>query len=198
MAAGPTVTVKTAINVRGGPGTNYPIIGSAQPGETLTVTGQAYDCGWLAITTPAGAAGWVSGSPDLVTLSAACSAIPAAAVPPTPTPAPASAPAPAPAPPGAAAAAPTEAPPPASVSDLPSDKGCYLFVSYIGDELTVTLTAKERPWNKTFKLPGMGQQLECLDPGRYSYTMNHPKWVGGGEITVEAGKHFRFPIIGRD
>ena len=75
----PKATVKSAnLNVRSGPGSNYPVIGSARQGETMTVTGQTGDCAWLAVNTGSGKAGWVSGDANLVTQSAACSSIPEA------------------------------------------------------------------------------------------------------------------------
>ena len=36
----PTVTIKTRMNVREGPGTNYAVIGTAAPGEQYRITGQ--------------------------------------------------------------------------------------------------------------------------------------------------------------
>ena len=37
----PMVTIKTHINVRQGPGTNYPVIDTAAPGEQYVVTARA-------------------------------------------------------------------------------------------------------------------------------------------------------------
>jgi hypothetical protein len=179
--------VADALRVRSGPGTNYPATGGLKKGDSVALTGQTANCAWLLITTPKGTSGWVAGGAQYVALNVPCASLSAAAVPPTPTPAPTR---PAPTVPPATAA-PAE-------SSLPSDKGCYLMISYVGDELTVTFTAKDRPWNMTFRIPGMGQYLLCLDPGRYSYTLDHPKWQGGGELVAEAGKHYRFPIVGRD
>jgi uncharacterized protein YgiM (DUF1202 family) len=44
IPAGPAVVVQANANLRGGPGTAYPIIGAARPGQRLPVKGQA--AGW--------------------------------------------------------------------------------------------------------------------------------------------------------
>jgi hypothetical protein len=98
----PQVTVNesstSAINVRAGPGTNYPVVGQLQPGQTAAVTGRNQDTSWWQISlTGAGTAetpGWVYG--ELVTLTGDSAAIAVAAAPPPPTPAPQPTPPPAP------------------------------------------------------------------------------------------------------
>ena len=67
----PMVTANTYVNVRGGPGTNYPVYGVAAPGSQAGVIGVSQDSGWWNIsvapeTVPAGNA-WVSA--DYVTPS---------------------------------------------------------------------------------------------------------------------------------
>jgi hypothetical protein len=53
----------TALNVREGPGTSFPIITSVQQGEKLEVLGQFGVCDWLRVNTRTGEMGWVkSGS----------------------------------------------------------------------------------------------------------------------------------------
>jgi uncharacterized protein YraI len=52
------VTTTDVVNVRGGPGTNYNIIGSAQAGETFPVTGKSPAGDWWQINYN-GQAGWV-------------------------------------------------------------------------------------------------------------------------------------------
>jgi hypothetical protein len=59
----PQVTINTMINVRGGPGTNYAIIGSANPGQSFPVTGRNPENTWWQINFN-GQTGWVFG--DLV------------------------------------------------------------------------------------------------------------------------------------
>jgi N-acetylmuramoyl-L-alanine amidase len=67
----PTVTATTYVNVRSGPGTNYPVLGAAPTGTTGEVAGISPDSGWYAVKVktslePSGIA-WVS--VDYVTLS---------------------------------------------------------------------------------------------------------------------------------
>jgi hypothetical protein len=181
----PAASVLAAtLKVRSGPGTNYPSTGGLTKDDSVAVTGQAAKCAWLAITTPKGAPGWVAGGAQYVALNVPCASLPAAAVPPPPPPAP-------------TRLAPTVAPPAPDQPALPSDKGCFLIHNYVGDELFVTFTGKDGQWNTTFKIPGLGEYLLCLDPGRYTYSLNHPRWVGHGELVAEAGKHYRFPIVGQ-
>lgn len=67
----PYVTATTSLNIRGGPGTNYPVYGVAQAGATAPVTGISPDGGWFVITIPttysADGTAWVSA--DYVTLA---------------------------------------------------------------------------------------------------------------------------------
>ena len=55
----PMVTIKTHINVRQGPGTNYPVIDTAAPGEQYVVTGKSPGLGdWWQISYKGGTA-WI-------------------------------------------------------------------------------------------------------------------------------------------
>ena len=57
----PMVTIKTHMNVRQGPGTNYPVIDTAAPGETYRITGKSPGRGdWWQISYK-GRTGWVYG-----------------------------------------------------------------------------------------------------------------------------------------
>ena len=61
--AGPAAEVKSqSLNVRAGPGTDHPIIGSASQGDALAVLGRTEDGSWLNIELPNGDQGWVSAS----------------------------------------------------------------------------------------------------------------------------------------
>lgn len=97
LATAPTATASpvpdaqvqvTALNVRAGPSTNYPVLAGAHQGDALEVIGQAYGCGWLKVRTPEGTKGWVSGGKDYVILNLPCGLVAPAAIPPTPTPRP--------------------------------------------------------------------------------------------------------------
>ncbi len=72
-----------SINVRGGPGTVYPIVGQAKKGEALPVLSRTQDGAWLEVTLADGKQGWVSAK--LVTLNVSAESLPIAkAIPPTP------------------------------------------------------------------------------------------------------------------
>lgn len=60
-ASGPvTITVLQNMNVRGGPGTNYPVIGPGPAGESAPVLGRNTDASWLQIKYPSSSGvGWV-------------------------------------------------------------------------------------------------------------------------------------------
>ncbi len=87
--AGPGATVLSPeLNVRGGPGTGFAIVGSVQENDRLVVTGRNEDGSWLEIVTPDQVQGWVSA--QLVEANAAAQTIDLAAaiptLPPTATP----------------------------------------------------------------------------------------------------------------
>jgi heme/copper-type cytochrome/quinol oxidase subunit 2 len=91
-------------------------------------------------------------------------------------------------------ATPTE--PPAQ----PPSQGCYLFQNFLDAAVTVTLTAQEWAWNDTFTLQAGEERAYCLDPGRYTYTIDAPPPWGStnGELIVNAGDRYLFPIRGRE
>lgn len=169
--------VVESLNVRSGPGTNYNRIGAVRNGDVVVVTGQVKNCSWLQVTTPAGVEGWVSGSSQYVTLNARCADIPETKAP---------------------------APPPSSGGQSGSSqtgganasKGCYIFQNFVGPELTITFTNKNTGKGETFKVASNGEVEKCFDPGRYTYTLDAPPPWGStnGELTVEAGDRFLFPI----
>ncbi len=121
------VTVNSEMNVRGGPGTNYNVLGGATTGQTFPVTGKNNDGSWWQISYN-GQAGWVFG--QLVTAQnaesvAVATNIPAPPVQPTPvpvavvnTPVPAAPPAEAP---------PAEAPPAEEPTAVPAPSSNYEF-----------------------------------------------------------------------
>ena len=82
-----TVTGASVLNIRSGPGTNFPVIGAARQGDTGTIVGRSQDGRWWAVDAPAlpGGIGWVS-----VDFVAATNAenVPVVASPPTPVPTP--------------------------------------------------------------------------------------------------------------
>ena len=64
LPSGPTVTALEAINIRGGPSTDYPSYGIAPEGSVGEVIGVSTDGGWWVIKLPTSIAtsgqGWVS------------------------------------------------------------------------------------------------------------------------------------------
>lgn len=75
-----TVTVNQNMNVRGGPGTNYPVLGTAPAGASSTVVGRNGDSSWLQVEYPPGSSNtaWVfaqlvtvSGNPESVAVAQA-------------------------------------------------------------------------------------------------------------------------------
>ena len=121
--AGPRAVASSAVNVRGGPGTAYPIVSAMQTGETADIVGKNPQSDWWQVSLGAGQLGWVLG--QLVTTAGDTGSVAVAAnlpePPPTATPAPV---APAPEvkeqPPAAAPEQPpAEAPAPAPAADGP-------------------------------------------------------------------------------
>ncbi len=80
-----TVTGASVLNIRSGPGTNFPIIGAARQGDSGTLIGRSQDGRWWQVEAPAlpGGSGWVSA--DFVTATNAEN-VPVVASPPTPVP----------------------------------------------------------------------------------------------------------------
>ncbi len=106
--SGPAVTAKVALNIRSGPGTNYPAVGGLAAGQSAPITGKSGDGSWWEIVFPGSPSGqgWVSAQPQLSTGSNAGN-VPAVSAPSPPpsTPTPTLTPSPTPVP------TPTAAPP---------------------------------------------------------------------------------------
>jgi uncharacterized protein YraI len=86
---GVTVTVLQNMNVRSGPGTNYPIVGAGQVGQSTKVIGRNDDGSWLKIEYPsADGTGWIFAELVQVTGNPEGVAIAQAPPPPPPTPTP--------------------------------------------------------------------------------------------------------------
>jgi hypothetical protein len=74
-----TITLLQNMNVRGGPGTNYPVIGSGSTGESTKVLGRNSDGTWLQVEySSADGLGWiyeplvqVNGNPETVEIASA-------------------------------------------------------------------------------------------------------------------------------
>lgn len=108
--AAPAAEVLVAgLNLRGGPGTGYAILGNAALGQRLPVLGQWGDCAWLRVQLADGRAAWTSGGTAYTRLNVPCSRLAAVAAPTiaAPTAAPTVAPTAAPQQPSVASAPPT-------------------------------------------------------------------------------------------
>jgi hypothetical protein len=67
------------VNLRSGPGREFPVIGSAKIGQQFIINGQAENCAWLRIGDGNGARGWITGSGNYVFFEVSCTSIPVAA-----------------------------------------------------------------------------------------------------------------------
>lgn len=72
------------LNLRGGPGTNYPVVGRISEGDTVPVIGRSEDSSWLQIQHEGGTA-WITADPKLVKVEGQqISALPVVEAPPLP------------------------------------------------------------------------------------------------------------------
>ncbi len=80
----PTLTLKVNANVRGGPGTNYPVIASLEAGAALTAVGRDAAGRWFVISDDSirGGQGWVAGS--VAVYSSDANSLPVVKAPPPP------------------------------------------------------------------------------------------------------------------
>jgi hypothetical protein len=78
---GPTLRAGQAVNIRSGPGTDYPVIGGLQPGNDIPVLGQDSGGNWLVIAYASGQ-GWVA--KIVVTVNGDTAGLPVVAAPPAP------------------------------------------------------------------------------------------------------------------
>jgi heat shock protein HslJ len=104
-----TVTGASALNIRSGPGTNFPVIGAARQGDTGTIVGRSQDGRWWVVDAPSlpGGVGWVSA--DFVAATNADD-VPVIPSPPPPPPPPTRVPPPTAVPPTATPVPPTAMP----------------------------------------------------------------------------------------
>jgi|GEM_PF-1740887 len=88
--AGPSAMTAKVVNLRSGPGTNYPLVGSTSAGETYAIQDRNSDGSWFEICCIAGKSAWVAAS--VVTTVGDMASVELAQLiitpPPSPTPAP--------------------------------------------------------------------------------------------------------------
>jgi hypothetical protein len=72
------------LNLRGGPGTDYPVVGKLAEGDTIAITGRNEDSSWLQVESKDGTA-WIIADPELVKVEGQeISALPVVENPPLP------------------------------------------------------------------------------------------------------------------
>jgi uncharacterized protein YraI len=96
----PQVRASTSLNVRGGPGTNYPVVGALEGGSQADIVAKNPAGDWWQVTMPNGQQGWVYGqlveaAGDTTSVAVAANIPEPPPVPPTATPAPVAEPPPA-------------------------------------------------------------------------------------------------------
>jgi uncharacterized protein YraI len=120
-------TVSQAINVRGGPGTNYPVIGAAQPGTQFTIKGKDPTSAWWQVDYN-GRDGWLFGQLVSAQNTGAVAVAQNIPAPPPPTATPIPQPAQPPAPPPAVPQPEAQQPQPeAQQPQPPAASGNYKF-----------------------------------------------------------------------
>jgi len=81
-ADGPQLTVKVAtLNLRQGPGTNYPVVGKLTQGAQAAIIGRNAAGDWYQVRPTGGTTGWVTGAPALVQVTGDLTAVPVVAAP---------------------------------------------------------------------------------------------------------------------
>jgi TolB protein len=153
-------------NVRAGPDTIYDIVGQAQGGDALRITGKDSTGDWLAVVMSDGTQGWVSVS--LLEVNVALDGMALAAIPPTPTP----------------VATPTPRPTP-TPRFCPSNAALVKVENDLGVTLTLELHGPEEI---EITLPAHSEQNYCFVPGEYNYTAKASSYLPESDSTTFAHK----------
>jgi len=168
---------ESGVNVRGGPGTNYPVVGFLQPGAEAPVTGRYGD--WWQIQHEVGA-GWVFG--DIVTPFNTGN-VPQVEPPPAPTPVPPT-----------ATPAPTDTPAPTNVRGLvPNDytvegaPGPFGVGQDIWFNMDITNTS-----NETVAYTALGTWVE--ETGQFQQSWTYSSFAPGQHFTWR--DHINIPAPG--
>ncbi len=163
------------LNVRTGPGTNYPAIATARQGQSFPLIGQVNNCAWVMIRDSAGLEGWIAAGNQYARVDGSCGGLGSGKI-----------------------VAGTGRTPPSTTGT--SNEGCINFQNQINTELTITFTGKTGQGSRTFKVASHGAQRQCFAPGSYTYTLDAPPPLGSsnGELTIQGGATINFPISARD
>jgi uncharacterized protein YgiM (DUF1202 family) len=84
---GPQLTAASTVNIRSGPGTNYPVITALPPNLVVPITGRNNEASWWQISNAGGTTGWVANAVVQASNTANVPVVVAPPPPPTPTPA---------------------------------------------------------------------------------------------------------------
>jgi hypothetical protein len=91
----PQISAATTVNIRSGPGTNYPVVGKLPPGQLLPIIGKNEAGTWWQVPLPDASTGWIAASVvnadgpfDIPVVSAPPPPVPPTPIPDTPSPAP--------------------------------------------------------------------------------------------------------------
>jgi hypothetical protein len=137
----PQIVAASGVNVRGGPGTGYEILGQLPVNQPVPLVGRNADSSWWVITLPDGGQGWVAAA--VVSASGPVSTLPVVNAPAPPAPV-------------SPTAAPPTAPPPASFQYEPT--GWYADTNYGLTRFLGTITdAGGNPVN------GVSVEAQCGD-----------------------------------
>ena len=81
---------------------------------------------------------------------------------------------------------------------MPAGKSCFKVSNFLGPELTVSLTNRETGQSQDFRVAaGNGtSETRCVDPGRYSVTIDAPPpWSTlNGDVTAAPGELVDIPV----
>ena len=173
-AGAPTATAVEYVNVRTGPGTNYPVLGVAAPGASAEVSGKSADSAWWQVKIPtqyaASGFGWVSAGYVVTQNTGSVPVVDAPTAPPTVGP----------------------TPPP------PSGTGCSLVSQTPADGTTFTI---DTPFNTTWVLQNTGSAK--WDPNevdvRYMGAANNVQLHQGADVydlttTVQPSATYNFSV----
>ncbi len=185
--ASPSVSAASSVNLRSGPGTEYPIVGALAQGQRYDVQGRTEDSAWWEVAAAGQQLAWVAAA--VVTTTGDMASAPVERN--IPTPPPTATPAP------AAAATPITQTATSASGTVTSTQACYVFHNFIGSTVHGTFTRQGDEKRIEFDMASHTDQTVCFDPGRWTYTISAPQWndITDGFQAV-AGQQAEWPING--
>jgi uncharacterized protein YraI len=160
---GPKQNAATAnVNLRGGPGTDYPVVGGLQKGDAVQIVGQTGDGQWYRVEQGEGSFVWVSaGYVAVATESSAIPVVADAEIPPPPSPTPT--------PPPTAPPAPAVRPPTGLLEDYaPGGQGKLLIKNGTdADALVILAGLDDQAVKSAYIRDGESFELSGIPDGTY-------------------------------